>query len=83
MSKSSGLIRIGVLWRSDKGSKSIATGKLAGGNQVNLILMKNDRKEADNHPDFTLLIAQAERKESAAEEDVFEGVIVQDDDIPF
>jgi hypothetical protein len=52
------LKRIGVLWKPKEGSKSKAV--LSGsidllGEEVRVVVLKNDRKEKPSHPDFQIV----------------------------
>lgn len=66
-----GLVQIGALWESGS-DKVIASGYLGN---ARLLVLKNNYKKEDKHPDYVLCVARNEPKRSDSNTDVEPGVI--------
>lgn len=58
------LIQVGALWRpEDKDSKVALAGSFG---DARVIILKNNYKEADNHPDYKIFLTNRKRQNSEA-----------------
>ena len=58
------LLRLGALWKAKPGGKAVATGTI--NNDIRIVILRNDRKEKDSHPDLILFIAKKENKDGGS-----------------
>lgn len=73
MSRDGKLTKVGALWLKEKAGRKYMSGKveLALPEGTVLFVYKNDYKEADKHPDYTLNAILDEPEEPPADKDPF------------
>lgn len=71
---------VGVLWKKEKNGNSYLSGvvnDLRG--QINIAVFPNNKKQAENQPDYNIVISFGERKKKNSKNETPE----EDDEIPF
>jgi len=57
------LIRLGALWQGKEGGKAVMSGTINSNTRV--LVLKNNKKEKPNQPDFHLFLAENEKKDES------------------
>ena len=81
------MIKIGALWKAKhKNGKTMFSGQL--GNDARILILENNFKKEDKHPDFNIFIVEKKKKDEASASEIADMAqpvanTIDDDDIPF